>query len=289
VTSAPAPQPVHALEQPAELYLDLLKKCLTRSAFPSPYQPIQPLRGSWKRSLYHAHRPLRRLLEAGGMELVRRRAVDPAAREEGRDHPPDAETMIGLRRLDHLHACIRDVLRDGVPGDLMETGVWRGGATIFMRGALAAYGDAGRSVWAADSFAGLPKGDPALYPADAGDPFWRNEHLAVPLERVRENFRRYGLLDDRVRFLQGWFRDTLPSAPVERLALLRLDADMYESTMVALEALYPRVSTGGFVIVDDYGAVPTGAGQATDDFRAREGIDDELVRIDWTGVFWRRA
>jgi O-methyltransferase len=222
------------------------------------------------------------------MELVRRRELDASARAEGRGHPPDAETMIGLRRLDNLHACIRAVLGDGVPGDLMETGVWRGGATIFMRGALAAYGDAGRRVWVADSFAGLPRGD-ARYPADADARFWRNPHLAVSLDDVRENFRRYGLLDDRVRFLEGWFRDTLPGAPVEQLAVLRLDADMYESTIVALEALYPRLEPGGFLIVDDYGALPAGAGQATDDFRAQAGIDDELVAIDWTGVFWRRS
>lgn len=223
------------------------------------------------------------------MELVRRREVDRSARAEGSDYPPDAETMIGRRRLDNLHACIRAVLRDGVPGDLMETGVWRGGATIFMRGALAAYGDAERAVWVADSFAGLPQADAERYPADAGDPFWRNPHLAVSLHDVRENFRRYGLLDDSVRFVPGWFRDTLPTVAVERLAVLRLDADMYESTIVALEALYPRVSPGGFVIVDDYGAVPTGAGKATDDFRTREGITEELVPIDWTGVYWRRA
>jgi O-methyltransferase len=273
----------------AELYLDLLKQCLTRAIFPERYRVIDPERGTLKRMLFEAHRPLRRLLRLGGMELVRRIEAAPEIRAVGADIPADAETMIGLRRLDNLHECIRTVLVDDVEGDLLEAGVWRGGAAIFMRGALAAYVDEERSVWAADSFAGLPKGDPEHYPADADDPFWRNTHLSVSLDEVKENFRRYGLLDERVRFVEGWFSDTLRHAPVERLAILRLDADMYESTAVALEELYPRVSRGGFVIVDDYGAVPTGAGKAVDDFRAAHGIDEPLLPIDWTGVHWRRS
>jgi O-methyltransferase len=212
---------------------------------------------------------------------------DPHDRAEGRDHPPDAETMIGLRRLDDLQERIVDVLRSDVPGDLFEAGVWRGGAAIFMRGALEALGDEQRSVWAADSYAGLPKPDAETYPHDAGDRFWRNRHLAVPLSTVQENFRRYGLLDDRVRFLEGWFEDTLPTAPVERIAVLRLDGDMYGSTIVALRSLYPKLSVRGYAIVDDYGAVPA-CRAAVDDFRAEQGITEELVEIDWTGVCWRR-
>ena len=80
--------------------------------------------------------------------------------------------------------------------------------------------------------------------------------LAVPLKRMQDNFRRYGLLDDHVRFLKGWFRDTLPNSPIERLAILRLDGDLYESTIQALDGLYHKLSVGGFVIVDDYGNVP---------------------------------
>jgi len=72
--------------------------------------------------------------------------------------------------------------------------------------------------------------------------------LAVSLERVQDNFRRYGLLDRQVRFLKGWFRDTLPAAPIERLAILRLDGDLYESTIQALGALHGKVSAGGVVM-----------------------------------------
>jgi len=268
--------------------LELLKKSLTRSAFGERYQPIDPLRGSWKRLLYLAHLPVRRALGTAGVELVRRTEFDPELRAEGRDRPPDAETMIGLRRLDNIQACLTDVLAQDVPGDLIETGVWRGGATIFMRGVLKAYGDDERVVWVADSFRGLPHPGTSGRPEDEGDSFWRNPHLAVSVDEVRENFLRYDLLDERVRFLQGWFEETLPTAPIEGLALLRLDGDMYSSTMVALESLYPKVSVGGYVLVDDYGGGARGCAQAVDEFRAREGISEPLVSVDWNGAYWQR-
>ena len=112
--------------------------------------------------------------------------------------------------------------------------------------------------------------------------------LAVSLEQVQANFARYGLLDEQVRFLPGWFRDTLPTAPIRRLALLRLDGDLYESTWIALESLYPKLSPGGFAIVDDYGAIPA-CRAAVDEFRAAERITESLIEIDWTGVYWRRG
>jgi O-methyltransferase len=210
-----------------------------------------------------------------------------AARAEGRDWPADAETMIGLPRLDNLQFCITDVLRRGVPGDLIETGVWRGGATIFMRGVLKAYGDSDRTVWVADSFQGLPKPNVRQAPADAGDILWTYGYLAVPLKTVQRNFARYGLLDSQVRFLVGWFRDTLPDAPIDRLAVLRLDGDMYESTMDALRALYPKLSVGGYIIIDDYECLSP-CKQAVDDYRAEHGITEPIQYIDWTGAFWQR-
>jgi O-methyltransferase len=157
-----------------------------------------------------------------------------------------------------------------------------------MRGVLRALGDPSRSVWACDSFAGLPPPDAGRYPKDAGDPHHTFSHLAVSTEQVRANFARYGLLDEQVKLLPGWFRDTLPSAPIERIAVLRLDGDMYESTTVALESLYPRLSPGGYLIVDDYGAVP-GCRAAVEDYRREHGVDEAVHAIDWTGVYWRRS
>jgi O-methyltransferase len=195
-------------------------------------------------------------------------------------------SMIGARRMANIEECLDRVREDGVPGDLAETGVWRGGATVFMRGYLAAHEMEDRLVWAADSFEGLPKStaapDRGLDFSAAAEPV-----LAVPLEEVQALFARYGLLDERVRFLKGWFRDTLPAAPIARLALLRLDGDLYESTRDALQALYAKLSPGGFLLVDDYGDFPP-CRKAVDEFRAENGIDAPVVEVDWSGVYWRK-
>jgi O-methyltransferase len=212
---------------------------------------------------------------------------DPDTRAVGRDWPANAHTMIGLKRLDNLQACVADALRREVPGDLIEAGVWRGGAAIFMRAMLRAYDVADRCVWVADSFQGLPPPDPARYVHDRGDRHHTFPELAVSLAQVQENFRRYGLLDEQVKFLPGWFRDTLPAIPAAKFAVVRLDGDMYESTIDGLRSLYPRLSVGGFLIVDDYGAIAA-CRQAVDDYRADHGIDEPLAWVDWTGVYWQK-
>jgi O-methyltransferase len=210
---------------------------------------------------------------------------DRTVRVLGRDWPATAATMIGIARMRNLRLLVERVLAEGIPGDLIETGVWRGGACIYMRGVLAAHGDATRRVFVADSFRGLPPPDPSAYPADTDDEHHKVADLAVSRAEVEANFRRYGLLDERVVFLEGWFRDTLPAAPIERLAVLRLDGDMYESTKQALDALYHKVSPGGFVIVDDYVLKP--CAQAVDEFRARHGIQAPLRDVDGAAVWWR--
>ncbi len=272
----------------AELYLDLMKKCLTRYIFPETVRPLRRPPLTIKHIAWVAYPPIAAFLEKRRMRIYTQTNVDLERREAGRDWPADAETMIGLKRLDNLQWCIAEVLREDVPGDFIETGVWRGGACIFMRAALEAYGDATRQVWAADSFEGLPKPD-GRYAQDEGDRHWKkSDVLGVSLEQVRANFAKHGLLDERVHFLKGWFKDTLPSAPIERLAILRLDGDMYASTMDGLVNLYGKVSAGGFVIVDDYGAVES-CRKAVEDFRASQGIVAPLVAIDGSGVFWRKS
>lgn len=272
-------------ERVRELYLDLMKKAVTRSAFGESWQHYEPRPGTWRHRVYRQGRRL--LLQPRGLEVLGRYRFDAQQRAEGRDWPPEAETMIGLRRLDNLQDCVRTVLADQVPGDLIETGVWRGGTVIFMRALLKAYDDRDRTVWVADSFRGLPRPE-AHRTTDVEDALWTYPYLAVPMDQVQANFRRYGLLDDQVRFLPGWFQDTLPTAPVDRLAVMRLDGDMYDSTMVALRSLYPKLSVGGFVIIDDYQAVRA-CREAVEDFRTEQGITDELRSVDWTGRFWRRT
>jgi hypothetical protein len=138
----------------------------------------------------------------------------------------------------------------------------------------------------ADSFQGLPPPDDA-YPADADSQLHVSESLAISRDEVAKNFERYGLLDDRVRFLEGWFKDTLPTLRDRSWSVVRLDGDMYESTMDGLTNLYPRLSVGGFLIVDDYEYEP--CRRAVADYREANGIDEPIEPIDWLGAFWRRA
>jgi O-methyltransferase len=244
------------IEDARHLYLDLMKRCLLNLIYSEHEQKIKPF--------------------------------DERQRIEGREWPALAQTMIGWKRLENIQACLEDIIEQEIPGDLIETGIWRGGALIFMRAVLKANGISDRRVWGADSFRGLPRPDVVRYPADAGDMTYTYQELAVSLDEVRANFEKYGLLDEQVRFLQGWFHETLPSAPIEELSLIRLDGDMYESTYVALESLYPKLSRGGYLIVDDYGAVPA-CRRAVQDFRHSFDISEEIIPIDWTGIYWRRG
>lgn len=270
----------------SEIYLDLLKKCLTRTIFPDAYRVLRRPDPRRRAFAYAVYPLLATILEKMGLRLYRRTNFKLADREEGADWPAEAETMIGLKRLNSLQHCIEQVLRDKVPGDFIETGVWRGGTCIFMRAALEAFKDKTRQVWVADSFEGFPKPD-GRYRQDADEPWsTSNDMIAISLDQVKSNFARYGLLDDRVRFLKGWFKDTLPDAPIERLAILRLDGDLYSSTMDSLTNLYPKLSPGGFAIIDDY-AIEV-CQRAVDDFRASMQIETPLIKIDRTGVYWRK-
>jgi O-methyltransferase len=271
---------------PTALYLDLLKKALSYSLWPEPPAPAHAFDHQRSPLGRRAVRLLSRLAASRGLQLVQPTGASVAEREEGKTWPGYADTMVGMRRLDNLQHCVETALRDGVAGDLIETGVWRGGSCIFMRGILAAHGATDRKVYVADSFAGLPPPNPD-YPADAGDNLHTFSFLAVSQEQVAANFARYGLLDEQVVFLKGWFSETLPTAPIEQLAVLRLDGDMYESTWDALTNLYPKLADGGFCIVDDY-ALET-CRKAIADYRAQHGITDEIATIDWTGAFWRKG
>ena len=203
-------------------------------------------------------------------------------REEGIGWPKKAYSMIGRRRMANIRDCVETLIRENIAGDLAECGVWRGGASIFMRAILKEYGQP-RTVFVCDSFQGFPK------PVHPLDPDWTVfPELAVSQDEVKTNFNEFGLLDDQVIFLKGWFRDTLPG-PIEKLALLRLDGDLYESTMDCLTALYPKCSSGGYVIVDDYyGAATPMCKQAVDDYREQAGITVPLTQVDWCACYWRK-
>jgi len=271
-------------------YLELLKKALTASVYDeSAWRVLEPEKAAPGSS------PARRVRQGFKNALIRflgKRSIllvdpipfDASKRAAGKDWPLFGYTMVGHRRLDNIQACVEDVLKSGIPGDFIETGAWQGGAAIFMRALLKVHGVTDRKVWVADSFEGLPP------PADSKDG-WdlsRVGYLKVSLERVRSNFEKFGLLDEQVVFLKGWFRDTLPSAPISKLAILRLDGDLYQSTMDSLCNLYAKVSKGGYVIVDDYYSWPS-CRQAVTDFLAGQAIRPEIKPIDADGAYWQRS
>lgn len=206
-------------------------------------------------------------------------------RTEGLDYPATAFTMVGRRRLHQFRTAVETVLAEGIPGAIVETGVWRGGASMLARAVLALHGARDRQVVLADSFAGLPPPSEE-YPHDQTSDLHTRPELAVPLEVVQENFRYVGLLDDQVRFVPGWFSETMPTLDVAPIAVLRLDGDMYESTIDPLQHLYDRVSPGGFVIIDDYYLIE-GCRFAVHDFLDGRGIDVEIQRIDHVGAYFR--
>ncbi len=212
----------------ADLYLDLLARALSRALFEDS-DLVAGVRSEWAPTSHWvqvAHR-LAPLLGKAHLELVIKRQFDPAKRENGRDWPARAETMTGLKRLANARSCIESILADDIPGDVIEAGVWRGGMSIFMRGVLKAHGVSDRKVWLADSFQGVPPSDPDRYPADRGLNLARHGILSVGANQVRHNFDRYGLMDDQVQFIIGWFRETLLNAPINKLSLLRIDGDLY--------------------------------------------------------------
>jgi len=250
-----------------DLYLDTLRDCLTGHSFRDGRAP------------YTAWRYLARCLGLTFSVPMR-----DEERENGLSWPVNALTMVGQRRLDNVRDCVEEILRNEVPGALVECGVWRGGASIFMAGVVAAH-EVRRRIYLCDSFQGLPKPEHA---ADAGDRHWQwNDVLGVSEQTVRDNFQRFHLWSDDIKLVPGWFSDTLPTLQTGPIALLRADGDLYASTRQILDSLYDQVSPGGFVIIDDY-HLPC-CRQAVDEFRLERGITEPLREIDGRGVFWARA
>ena len=267
------------------LYLELMKKTLSFLLWPEPYEPITMLnsrRSFIKNKLISS---ISTILARIQLLIVYKRNSSIKQRIEGQISPIYADTMIGLKRLDNLQKCVETVIEENIEGDFIETGAWRGGACIFMRAILAVHEIEDRKIFVADSFEGLPKPN-TNYSQDSEDKHYMNTYLAVSKEEVKNNFQKYGLLDKQVVFLEGWFEDTLPNAPIDKLSILRLDGDMYGSTIESLNNLYPKLSKGGYCIIDDYAL--SGCKSAVDDFRLNHNIKSKIKKIDWTGIYWKK-
>lgn len=257
------------------MYLELLKKVLTASVYEESAWKIKEKRSGWMRHFF-------RFLRKKSVLIIKVRPFDRDRRINGNDWPMFGFTMTGHKRLDALQFCIENVLTNNVAGDLVETGVWRGGSSIFMQAILKVYGVSDRKIWLADSFEGMPV---PKSEADGWD-YSQSDYLNVSLEQVKKNFAKFDLLDDNLVFLKGWFCDTLPQAPIEKISVLRLDGDLYSSTMDSLTNLYHKVSKGGFVIVDDYYSWPA-CQQAVTDYLNVKSLRVNIVPIDGDGAYWQ--
>lgn len=200
-------------------------------------------------------------------------------------------TLGGPERLASLVQSVQQIVRHGIPGDIVECGVWRGGSMAAIARALVLVGDTSRTLYLYDTFEGMPPPetvDRDLHgrtaaellqqaPRAPGDNIW----AYATLEDVQNNMRATGYPEERIVYVAGKVEDTLPATIPARIALLRLDTDWYASTRHELQHLYPRLSSGGVLIVDDYGHWQ-GSRQATDEFLATLPRPLHLHRIDYT-------
>jgi len=195
-----------------------------------------------------------------------------------------ALTTMGRAQLDRLEAAACSVLAAGVPGDFAEVGTGGGGGGILLRATLAAHEVADRRVWVADPFLASA---PAIDADEPGELPPAVRRLASDLNLVRDGFALFGLLDDRVRLLQGPPAATLADAPIGPLALLRLGEGLGADAAIALELLHTRLSPGAEVIVS--GTADPAVEEAVSRARARLGISGPIQRIDWSSITWRQA
>jgi len=205
-------------------------------------------------------------------------------------HAVSPYTMTSPERIFALRAAVRYVAGNGIPGDIVECGVWKGGSMTAVARTLLELNDRSRVLYLFDTFEGMPSptdadvdyaGQPAKVRLD------RSERDAsvwaiAPLDQVKRAVQSVGYDPDRCRFIKGRVEDTIPKEAPARIALLRLDTDWYESTWHELVHLFPRLSPGGVLIIDDYGHW-RGARRATDEYLAQYRVKLLLNRIDYTG------
>jgi O-methyltransferase len=188
-------------------------------------------------------------------------------------------TMTSARRGRALFRLAAQLDREQVQGSFVDCGVWNGGSSILLSAAAP-----GRDIWTYDSFEGLPEAGPLDGAESVG---WTGEFKGAE-EKLREGFRSYANYE-RLHVVPGWFDETFPRTADEPgpIALLHADGDWYDSVKLTLETFYPRIVSGGYVVIDDYGHW-IGAQRATDELRAEAGDHTPMVAVDYSGRYWRK-
>lgn len=201
-------------------------------------------------------------------------------------------TMTSPERILGLCNAVDYLSRNRIEGDFVECGVWRGGSMAAAAKTLLANGDANRELWLYDTFDGMsePTEQDVDFMGQSAEVLLgqqdRDDATSVwccsPLEQVRSAMADTGYPIERVRFVEGRVEDTLPVRVPDRISLLRLDTDWYESTRCELEHLFPKLVPGGVLIVDDYGHWE-GCRRAVEEYFDENNIPMLLNRIDYTG------
>lgn len=248
---------------------------------------------------------LRRLAFRFGYDFTLRRMpqyeIDRRALDVPRDMAPDfveiyrgasPYTMTSVERMYALYQAVGHVVRQNIPGDLVECGVWKGGSAMVMALTLRALGDTGRRIWLYDTFAGMTRpGEIDRRARDGAEMITRWEHFQredhnawtfAPLDEVRANLESTGYPSDKLIYVQGEVENTIPARIPDTVAVLRLDTDWYQSTYHEMCHLYPRLAAGGLLVLDDYGSFE-GARAAVDQYIAEQSLPLFLARVDTTG------
>jgi O-methyltransferase len=200
-------------------------------------------------------------------------------------------TMTSPERIHALVTAVEYVIANDIPGDIVECGVWRGGSMMAVAETLVRLGKTNRRLYLFDTFEGMPppaetdvnfRGEAAadLMSKAERDTAW--VWAVAQLEDVKERMRSTGYPEDLIEYVEGKVEDTIPREAPEQVAILRLDTDWYQSTKHEMKHLYPRLSPGGVLIVDDYGHWE-GAKKAVDEYIVEERVRCLLCRVDYTG------
>jgi hypothetical protein len=236
--------------------------------------------------------PFARLVRRPRLRAVDHRKADPPVDTDAHTRRVIAAvadyTLTPHARIISLVDAVRHVSRRGTPGAMVECGVWRGGSMMAIAMTLAEQGDTDRDLYLFDTFSAMPPSGPEDYLANgqkvvdlAADDDVPDEYAFLPLDAVRELMASTGYPVERIHFVPGLVEDTIPATAPERIALCRLDTDYYASTKHELEHLYPRIVSGGVLVVDDYGHF-LGAKQAVDEYFTDESTKPFFHRVDYS-------
>lgn len=210
----------------------------------------------------------------------------------------DVYSMCSEKEVDQLYLVLLNVISNKIEGDIVETGVWRGGMVFFVQAMLAHFGEKKRQVWGFDAFDKFPK--PEISPFNDSQEINEKDSTIHALTQimyshppklkdVEFNFKKLGLFDSNVHLVKGLFSKTIPENidAIQKISVLRIDNDYYDSVYYILESLYFKIQPGGYVILDDYNNPVIGCKDAVIDFRLKHGIVNEIIDTYGGSIYWK--